>query len=175
MICQMLLRKSGLAYAETIFCQAAFPSMVVITFIVTPYNTILLYNDLCVTELILFVNVLIKTGDAGMDKMTTSFQVNTSPKKNLNAPLYPSGTFNGRISWESTFGGSKSFKASLSISTVTRQGWSLKSMAMSTTCRKRKMNGGRRCCPRQLWHDLLTVILGGIQIDTHTQFAVFGN
>jgi hypothetical protein len=26
-----------------------------------------------------------------------------------------------------------------------RRGWSLKWMAMSTACRKRKMNGGRRC------------------------------
>jgi hypothetical protein len=132
--------------------------MVVIAFIVTPYNTILLYNDLCVTELILFVNVLIKTGDAGMDKMTTSFQVNTSPKKNLNAPLYPSGTFNGRISWKSTFGGSKLFKDLLLIFIPIKQGWLLKWMAISTTCKKRKMHRGRRSCPRQLWHDLLTVL-----------------
>jgi len=29
-----------------------------------------------------------------------------------------------------------------------RRGWSLKSMATSTIYRKRKMRGGRRCCPR---------------------------
>ena len=54
----------------------------------------------------------------------------------------------GGINRESAFGGSKSFRDSLWTFTVTKPRWSLKWMAMYTTCRKRKMNGGRRCCPR---------------------------
>ena len=45
----------------------------------------------------------------------------------------------------SIFGGSRSFTDLLSIFTVIKRAWLLKWMAMSTTCRKRKMNGERRC------------------------------
>jgi|GEM_PF-1425357 len=43
----------------------------------------------------------------------------TPAEKILWEELPPSGTFGGRISWESTFGGSKLFRDSLSIFTAT--------------------------------------------------------